>query len=121
MCQTYRLFNPGMYYNDAQTLADLSGCLPRCLAYSYVAKIVSMETEFEPDQKNFNFPRGFWVNFAFLGNIQMATLEVKMYDFNSFLGEAGGSLGLFLGLNLISMETMVMTLMHMVKRKLNRS
>ena len=46
---------------------------------------------------------GSWILFALSGDHLIVEEGEVLYDFNSFLGEVGGSLGLFLGISLFSM------------------
>ena len=46
---------------------------------------------------------GSWILFALSEDHLIIEEEQLLYDFNSFLGEVGGSLGLFLGLSIFSM------------------
>ena len=44
-----------------------------------------------------------WIVFVLSDDHLIVEEEQMLYDFNSFLGEVGGSLGLFLGVSLFSM------------------
>ena len=48
-------------------------------------------------------PNGSWILFTLSEEHLIIEEEQFLYDFNSFLGEVGGSLGLFLGISLFSM------------------
>ena len=55
---------------------------------------------------------GSWILFALSEDHIIIEEEQLLYDFNSFLGEVGGSLGLFLGISLLSMYEWGLTIMR---------
>lgn len=81
------------------------GCLPKCDTRTFT-KAVETNEKFQIDLKGLPADladKGSFVTFYYNNDEVKVTREEVMYDFVSFIGEAGGSLGLFLGISLISL------------------
>ena len=86
-----------------ERLNDL-GCQMHCTINKTEIIGTIKETLFPEKFYDSDIPsNGSWIMFALSDSHLIIEEEQVLYDFNSFLGEVGGSLGLFLGISLFSM------------------
>ena len=83
---------------------DELGCPMHCSVNKTEIIGTVRETLFPEKFVESEIPRNMsWIVFVLSDDHLIVEEEQMLYDFNSFLGEVGGSLGLFLGVSLFSM------------------
>ena len=100
-------------YANAKTIYDLTGCLASCKRNEY-AKIVG---SFVTDDYCYPgpYPYDLQLDFKITTGSYKEEEQYMIYDFTSFIGDAGGILGLLLGCSVLSLYNELGYLLERVK------
>ena len=94
--QIYKFYKVKVKTYEESQLYDLTGCIPGCYKKTYELKAIKLKPQVNTRmelQIQLQIPNGEYE----------LTEEYLLYDFNSFIPDVGGYLGLLLGYSLLSM------------------